>query len=153
MTALHSRNVGTTARLSRVLGMRLDLYIIPYKSNAMRTINFSDARSNLKDVLDRVVEDADVTIITRRDADDVVVMSLSEWNSWKETEYLLASPANARHLREVARGARCWPEASTASCIEPRSAPLRCSEPQAAYRAKTQTASAPSPRKRGKKRG
>ncbi len=42
----------------------------------MRTINFSDARKHLKDVLDRVVDDADVTIITRRDADDVVLMSL-----------------------------------------------------------------------------
>ena len=66
----------------------------------MRTVNFSDARNNLKAVFDRVVDDADVTIITRRDAEDVVVMSLTEWNSWKETEYLLASPANARHLRE-----------------------------------------------------
>lgn len=65
----------------------------------MRTINFSDARKNFKEVLDRVVDDADVTIITRRDADDVVMMSLSEYNSWKETEYLLASPANARQLR------------------------------------------------------
>ncbi|HEX6834212.1 MAG TPA: type II toxin-antitoxin system prevent-host-death family antitoxin [Rudaea sp.] len=67
----------------------------------MKTVNFSEARSNLKAVLDRVVDDADVTIITRRDADDVVVMSLSTWNAWKETEYLLASPANARHLREA----------------------------------------------------
>lgn len=25
-------------------------------------------------------------------------MPLSTWNSWKETEYLLASPANARRL-------------------------------------------------------
>ena len=66
----------------------------------MRTINFFDARNNLKAVFDRVVDDADVTIITRRDAADVVVMSLAEWNSWKETEYLLASPANARDLRE-----------------------------------------------------
>jgi len=65
----------------------------------MRTINFSDARKNFKEVLDRVVDDADITIITRRDADDVVMMSLSEYNSWKETEYLLASPANARQLR------------------------------------------------------
>ncbi|HEX7338807.1 MAG TPA: type II toxin-antitoxin system prevent-host-death family antitoxin, partial [Rhodanobacteraceae bacterium] len=59
---------------------------------------FSDARRNLKAEFDRVVADADVTIITRRDAEDVVVMSLAEWNSWQETEYLLASPANARHL-------------------------------------------------------
>ena len=64
----------------------------------MKTVNFSDARNNLRAVLDRVVDDADVTIITRRDAEDVVVMPLSTWNSWKETEYLLASPANARRL-------------------------------------------------------
>jgi len=67
----------------------------------MRAINFSDARKDLKAVFDRVVEDADVTIITRRDAEDVVVMSLVEWNSWQETQYLLASPANARQLREA----------------------------------------------------
>jgi antitoxin YefM len=66
----------------------------------MRTVNFSDARNNLKDVFDRVVEDADVTIITRRDAGDVVVMSLDSWNSWRETVHLLSSPANARRLNE-----------------------------------------------------
>ena len=72
----------------------------------MRTVNFSEARSNLKAVFDRVIEDADVTIITRRDADDVVVMSLAEWNSWQETNYLLASPANARRLTEALAQAR-----------------------------------------------
>jgi antitoxin YefM len=72
----------------------------------MHTINFSDARSNLKAVLDRVVDDADVTIITRRDADDVVVMSLDSWNSWRETMYLMASPANARRLTESLAQAR-----------------------------------------------
>jgi antitoxin YefM len=72
----------------------------------MRTVNFSDARNNLKAVLDRVVEDADVTIIHRRDAEDVVVMSLAEWNSWQETTYLRASPANARRLNEALAQAR-----------------------------------------------
>lgn len=72
----------------------------------MRAINFSDARKDLKAVFDRVVEDADVTIITRRDAEDVVVMSLAEWNSWQETEYLAASPANARRLDESIAQAR-----------------------------------------------
>ena len=72
----------------------------------MRTVNFSEARGNLKAVFDRVIEDADVTIITRRDADDVVVMSLAEWNSWQETNYLLASPANARRLTEALAQAR-----------------------------------------------
>ena len=66
----------------------------------MRTVNFSEARRNLKEVLDRVVDDADVTIITRRDAGDVVVMSLDAWNSWRETMHLMSSPANAQRLHE-----------------------------------------------------
>jgi antitoxin YefM len=64
----------------------------------MQVVSFSDARSSLKAVLDRVVEDADYTIITRRDADDAVVMSLEFFNSLMETVYLLKSPGNAAHL-------------------------------------------------------
>jgi len=64
----------------------------------MRVINFSDARNKLKSVLDQVVNDADYTIITRRDADDAVVMSLDQFNGLMETVHLLKSPANAAHL-------------------------------------------------------
>ena len=64
----------------------------------MRVINFSDARSQLKQVIDQVVDDADFTIISRRDAQDAVVMSLDTFNSMMETLYLLKSPANAAHL-------------------------------------------------------
>ena len=64
----------------------------------MRVINFSDARTSLKSVIDRVVEDADCTIIARRDAPDAVVMSLDTFNSLMETVHLLKSPANAAHL-------------------------------------------------------
>jgi antitoxin YefM len=64
----------------------------------MKVVSFSEARSNLKTVLDRVVADADYTIVTRRDADDVVVMSLESFNSLMETVHLLKSPANAAHL-------------------------------------------------------
>ena len=49
-------------------------------------------------MIDQVVDDADVTIITRRDAPDAVVMSLETFNSWQETAYLLKTPANAAHL-------------------------------------------------------
>jgi antitoxin YefM len=45
-----------------------------------------------------VVADADYTIVTRRDADDVMVMSLESFNSLMETVHLLKSPANAAHL-------------------------------------------------------
>lgn len=64
----------------------------------MRTISFSDARNRLKQVIDQAVEDADVTVITRRDAPDAVVMSLETFNSWQETVHLLKTPANAAHL-------------------------------------------------------
>ena len=64
----------------------------------MRVINYSDARNRLKSVLDQVVEDADCTIITRRDADDAVVMSLEHYNGLMETVHLLQSPANVKHL-------------------------------------------------------
>lgn len=64
----------------------------------MRVVNFSEARNQLKSVLDRVVEDSDCTIITRRDAEDAVVMSLDHFNGLMETVYLLKSPANAAHL-------------------------------------------------------
>ena len=64
----------------------------------MRVVNFSDARNRLKSVLDQVVEDADCTIISRRDADDAVVMSLDHFNGLMETVHLLKSPANAAHL-------------------------------------------------------
>jgi len=64
----------------------------------MRVVNFSDARNRLKHVLDQVVEDSDCTIISRRDTDDAVVMSLDHFNALMETVHLLRSPANAAHL-------------------------------------------------------
>ena len=66
----------------------------------MRIINFSEARNKLKSILDQVVNDADYTVITRRDAEDAVVMSLDQFNGLMETVHLLQSPANAAHLQE-----------------------------------------------------
>jgi antitoxin YefM len=64
----------------------------------MKVVNFSDARNRLKSVLDQVANDRDYTIISRRDADDAVVMSLDQFNSLMETVHLLKSPVNAAHL-------------------------------------------------------
>ena len=66
----------------------------------MQVISYSEARNSLKRVLDSVNENADVTIINRRDAGNAVVMSLDHYNSIMETLYLLQSPANAAHLME-----------------------------------------------------
>jgi antitoxin YefM len=66
----------------------------------MRVINFSEARNQFKQVIDQVVEDADFTVISRRDAQDAVVMSLDTFNSMMETFHLLKNPANAKHLEK-----------------------------------------------------
>jgi antitoxin YefM len=64
----------------------------------MKIVTYSEARSALKTVLDRVHEDADVTVISRRDGADAVVMSLDHYESIMETMHLLSTPANAAHL-------------------------------------------------------
>jgi len=70
----------------------------------MRVVSFTEARNSLKAVLDSVVNDADTAVITRRDAEDAVVMSLDYYNSLMETVHLLRSPANAEHLnRSIAQ--------------------------------------------------
>ena len=51
----------------------------------MKVVSFSDARNQLKSVRDQVVNDADYPIITRRDADDAVVMSLEQFNGLMDT--------------------------------------------------------------------
>ncbi|KAF3978336.1 MAG: type II toxin-antitoxin system prevent-host-death family antitoxin [Methylococcales symbiont of Iophon sp. n. MRB-2018] len=66
----------------------------------MRIVSFTEARNRLKSVLDQVVNDADCTVITRRDSEDAVVMSFEYYSSLMETVYLLKSPENAKHLRK-----------------------------------------------------
>ena len=67
------------------------MYRRAYK--AMQVVSFSEARQSFKAVLDRVEADADVTLITRRDASSAVLMSLETYNSLMETVHLLRSPA------------------------------------------------------------
>ena len=64
----------------------------------MRIIHYSDARNLLKSVLDSVLDDADVVVISRRDAGDAVVMSLEHYQSIVATLHLVSTPANATHL-------------------------------------------------------
>jgi antitoxin YefM len=68
----------------------------------MKVVSYSYARNALKSVLDGVVQDADVTIISRRDAEgDAVVMSLDSYNSIMETLYLTSNHANAATLAKA----------------------------------------------------
>ena len=56
----------------------------------MKTVNYTDLRLNLKKWLDLVVDDVEELIIKRKDNKDLVLVSLEEYNSLKETSYLLS---------------------------------------------------------------
>jgi antitoxin YefM len=66
----------------------------------MKVLSYTEARQNFAKTLDAVVDDAEETIVHRSGKEPVVIISLSEWNSMRETNYLLSSPANAAHLRK-----------------------------------------------------
>jgi antitoxin YefM len=64
----------------------------------MDIVSYSDARQNLKEIMDRVVADMTQVVVTRQKSEPVVVVSLAEWNSISETLHLLSSPRNAERL-------------------------------------------------------
>ena len=66
----------------------------------MNALSYSETRANLKEAMDRVVEDHTPLLITRQKGEAVVMVSLADWRSMEETAYLLSSPANAAALRE-----------------------------------------------------
>lgn len=64
----------------------------------MKTMTFSESRANYARTLDAVVADREEVVITRVGHDPVVIVSLDEYESLKETVYLVGSPRNARRL-------------------------------------------------------
>lgn len=66
----------------------------------MRTANYSELRNNLKSYLDGVINDSEPLIVHRSGNESVVVISLEEYNSLKETEYIMKSPAMMDAIRQ-----------------------------------------------------
>ncbi|MDF1599561.1 type II toxin-antitoxin system prevent-host-death family antitoxin [Mesorhizobium sp. YIM 152430] len=65
----------------------------------MIVANLSEFRANMARYIEKVLDDRDKLIVTRRNREPVVVMPLSEWEGMQETLHLLSSPANAERLR------------------------------------------------------
>ncbi|MBR1575823.1 MAG: type II toxin-antitoxin system Phd/YefM family antitoxin [Bacteroidales bacterium] len=63
----------------------------------MITTTYTDFRKNLKGFLDRVTDDADSVIINRPEGKAVVIISLEEYESLKETRYILSS----KRMRDI----------------------------------------------------
>ena len=66
----------------------------------MNAITYSSARENLARTITEVCLNHDPVIITKKGIESVVMMSLEDYESMKETTYLLRSPKNARRLLE-----------------------------------------------------
>jgi len=72
----------------------------------MKSVTLKKAKENLANLIDRVVADPEAIIVCGEDDKKAVLMSLEEFNSWRETLYLLSNPANGEHLRKSISEAR-----------------------------------------------
>jgi len=66
----------------------------------MRSKTYTEAREKLSDIIEKVCEDHDPLIITKRRDKAVVMISLADYESMEETAYLLKSPRNVQRLLE-----------------------------------------------------
>lgn len=64
----------------------------------MKTMSYTESRARYAEMLDGVINDREEVVITRAGHEPVVVVSLEDYESLKETAYLMRSPANARRL-------------------------------------------------------
>ena len=66
----------------------------------MNIVTVKEAKRTLDTLIQKVFSDAEPTIISTETGQQIVLLPLAEFDSWKETAYLLSNPANAAHLRK-----------------------------------------------------
>jgi len=66
----------------------------------MRAISYTTARNNLAGTMKQVCEDHTPIIVTRKNNEAVILMSLEDYESLTETAYLMQNPENARRLMD-----------------------------------------------------
>ncbi len=62
-------------------------------------VNYTEARQNLKSLMDTVVEDRIAVTVTRSKSEPVMIIAKSEFDALMETFHLLRSPRNAERIR------------------------------------------------------
>lgn len=67
----------------------------------MTTITYTSARAHLAKTMEKVCENHTPIVITRSNAEPVVMISLSDFEAMQETNYLMSSPNNASRLGEA----------------------------------------------------
>ena len=79
----------------------------------MKVINYTELRLNLKHWLNSVIDDVEEVIIKRKDQKDLVLISLEEYNSLVETDYLLSGKNRdvlLESINEVKKGNKKYQE-------------------------------------------
>lgn len=66
----------------------------------MNAVTIAEAKANLEHIIEQVIADVEPTIVSTDKGQQIVLLSLDEFNAWKETLYLLSNPFNAEHLRK-----------------------------------------------------
>lgn len=84
----------------------------------MQAVTLAQAQQDLTGLIAHVVEDAEPMIICTDSGQQVVCLSLDDLNAWKETVYLLSSPANAARLRKSIEEAKAG-ETEEWSLVQP----------------------------------
>ena len=67
----------------------------------MKTMSYTESRARYAEVLDSVVNDREEVVVTRAGHPSVVIVSLEDFESMRETAYLMRSPTNARRLLDA----------------------------------------------------
>jgi len=67
----------------------------------MQAVFYSQARNNLRRLIDKVCNDFDEYIITTKDNKSAVLLSYDEYSAMKETMYLLSSKNNRERLLDA----------------------------------------------------
>ena len=57
----------------------------------MLAVNYSNMRDNFKDYCDKVTDDYETVIVTRKNDKNVVMISLEEYNNMKENLYIMSN--------------------------------------------------------------
>jgi antitoxin YefM len=68
------------------------------RTGLVKTMTYSESRAHYAETLNAVVDDREEVVITRAGHEPVVIVALADYESLKETAYLLRSPENARRL-------------------------------------------------------
>jgi len=66
----------------------------------MKALSYTALRKTLAKTMEKVCDDHEAIIITRKSEGAVVMLSLDDYESLEETAYLLRSPKNVKRLIE-----------------------------------------------------